>query len=55
MSAPRPCVTDPFLPLNAVSSGDKFPYKYQIVCSSMWYFQEYLGSACIRQLRMRLC
>ena len=41
MSAPRPCVTDPFRPLGSIWNNESFLFIYQsvTVISSMWYVQ----------------
>ena len=44
MSAPRPCVTDPFHPLGSISNMKQFLYIYNSVplISSMWYVQMFV-------------
>ena len=37
MSAPRPCVTDPFHPLGSVSNNSSFLYIYESVTSHFFH------------------
>ena len=46
MSAPRPCVTDPFHPLGSICINKSFLYIYQSVpvISSKWYVKVRVGT-----------
>ena len=54
MSAPRPCVTDPFHPLGSIYIMKQFLYMYSIVLviSFIWYAKMCPGTKCFLQSRM---